>query len=229
MFLTTLILGISLISKALPAQEKEKAFSQAQKAFEVGFSYHEAGNLEKAREYYERAIAYDRTFVSAYINLGNIESQLLRYDIAENYYKIAISLNPHHADAYYNLGALYQLQEKYTLAIQNFEKTISLNNNYKQAYVNLATCYMRLYLKSYDRQLLKLARESLVTAGKIDRQYGHVYFNLGMLYELENQPGLALSHYRQALRYYDDSSPQQEKTRNRILYLEKKIAQEVAP
>lgn len=212
-----------LNAKEILFEKYTKDPANPQLNFEMGYYYHELGNLEKAREFYERTLALDRKFVSAYINLANIESQLLRYEIAENYYLIALALNPQNADIYYNLGSLYQLQGKLAQAVENFEKALFYNKNLKEAHLNIATCFLKLYTVNYDKNLLKLAKEHLMKAGRLDRTYAHVYFNLGMLAELENQPGIALHHYREALRYYKENSPQYEKTKTRILFLEKQM------
>ncbi len=201
----------------------EKNPDNAHAAFELGYRYQEQGINNKAKELYERTLALDPKFVAAYINLGNIESARLNYESAESYYLKAIDLNPTHPEAYFNLGALYQNQGKIPEALEQFQKTVALDRNHKAAHLNIATACLKLYTASYQREHLTTAREHLTIAGRLDRSYAHVYFNFGMLHELENQPGIALAYYREALRYYRPESAQYDKTRSRIEYLERAI------
>ena len=73
-----------------------------------------------------------------YSNLGNVLSQLGKFEEAEEKHKIASDLDPTDATLQNNLGALFDELGRYDEAKRHFQKAVALGPNYASAEYNLA-------------------------------------------------------------------------------------------
>jgi len=76
-------------------------------AMQAGVGYFNLFNLNKAEEYYLRAIAINPEVALPWNNLGNTYRELLRYEDAEDAYEKSIDIDPASATSYLNLIGLY--------------------------------------------------------------------------------------------------------------------------
>ena len=190
--------------------------------FKMGWYMQKMNFLFIAQDYYQQCVAVSPRYVSAFINLGNIDQRLKHFPKAERLYRRAIVLDKHSADAHYNLGTLYLKMKKYPKAIREFEITLALKPRNKAALLNLASIYLVLHRKKPQRRLLKLAKKRLIEAGQLDRRYAHVYFNLAKVFELEQNYGVAIHYYKEAIRFYRRDHRFKRKAADRIRYLRAK-------
>jgi len=105
--------------------------------------------------------------------LGNVYTDLDKFDEAINYHKQALDLEPDYADALVNLGIVYRLTEEYDLAEECYMKAKEITPNNAELYASLGS------LSVYQGNL-EQAVEYLERAIKLD-------------------PGLAITHSNYAM------------------------------
>ena len=67
-----------------------------------------SGNLEQGKDYFEKALAVDESYVQAYNNLGTIYREMGDLDRAIEYYQLALRYDEDYATAHHNLGVVYK-------------------------------------------------------------------------------------------------------------------------
>lgn len=93
----------------------------------VGIAYHQMGDLDTAKKYYERSIKADPQYPEAINNLGTILYAKKSYRRAVSTYKRAIKLSPDSASMYSNLGTAHFARRAYKEATVCYEKALSLD------------------------------------------------------------------------------------------------------
>jgi tetratricopeptide (TPR) repeat protein len=96
-------------------------------ANKTGIAYHQLGELDQARRYYERAIKLDKKYSEAVNNLGTIYYAKRNYRKAVGQYKKALKLAPNSASIHSNLGTAYFARKKYKDAAEAYERALSLD------------------------------------------------------------------------------------------------------
>ena len=121
-----------------------------------------AGNLEKAIDYYNRAIKSEPSYTGSYVNLGRL--YFLDYDNparGKEYIQIALNLDPDQILALSQLGSIQVVAGETEKAIKTFEYILKLNPRYVPAFGKLASVYAKrgelTIAKEYLLSLLKLA------------------------------------------------------------------------
>ncbi|HOW84575.1 MAG TPA: sulfatase-like hydrolase/transferase [Candidatus Aminicenantes bacterium] len=112
----------------------------------LGVAYWNKGDLDRAMEAYERALALDPRYAAVLSNLGTAQAALsmrtkdaalLRR--AMDSFKRALEADPRDASAYNGLGAAYRLLGDVEAAISCFEQALALEPGHMQALYNLGT------------------------------------------------------------------------------------------
>ncbi len=131
------IFDIQLIEiiKPKPAYEISPA---AEAYYNLGVSLHERGQLDKAIQLYQMAVAHEPNFAEAYLNLGIVFKEKGQPDEAIQCCKKAIEIRPDYAMAYYNLGNAYVLKGQFDEATKFYQKAIEINPDYAEAHWNIA-------------------------------------------------------------------------------------------
>ena len=93
----------------------------------VGIAYHQMGDLDTAKKYYDRSIKASPQYPEAVNNLGTIYYAKKSYRRAISSYKKAIKLSPDSASMYSNLGTAYFARRDYKEATECYEKALSLD------------------------------------------------------------------------------------------------------
>jgi tetratricopeptide (TPR) repeat protein len=93
----------------------------------VGIAYHQMGDLDTARKYYERSIKANPQYSEAINNLGTIYYAKKSYRRAVSTYKRALKIAPDSASMYSNLGTAYFARKDYKEATVCYEKALSLD------------------------------------------------------------------------------------------------------
>lgn len=93
----------------------------------TGIAYHQMGELETAKKFYERAVRADRNYPEAVNNLGTIYYAQKSYRRAITQYKRALKLSPESASMYSNLGTAWFARKKYAEAAECYDKALSLD------------------------------------------------------------------------------------------------------
>lgn len=105
--------------------------------FEEALLLDEHGDHQKARQYYEKAIAEDDCAADAYCNLGILESQANNYPKAIDFFTRCLKANPRHYEAHYNLANLYTELGNHALAKVHYAIAIELEPEFPNSYFNL--------------------------------------------------------------------------------------------
>ena len=108
----------------------------------MGESYKNIGNTEKALEYFCKAVEIDPACFGAFNNIGLIYITEYKFEEALEAFNKALAISPNDAGIYLNLGNLSYLTGKMDEAMENFNKAIELNPDYAGAYFNKASVYL---------------------------------------------------------------------------------------
>lgn len=105
-------------------------------------------SLEKARQYFEEAIAIDPDYAPAYVGVADSVLLLLKAPssygdlsftevsvVANEHLDRALALDPNLAEAYASRGLLHLQEKNHDLAIEQFDRSIQLNPNYAMAHL----------------------------------------------------------------------------------------------
>ncbi len=121
--------------------------------------------LEKAKEFFLKAIEKDPDRAETYTNLGTLLAKQKKYDKALWYFKKAAE-NPSYMKkdiAYYNIALIYKHMGNFKLYEENLKKAISYNAFLLPAYVSLGNLYLdqekyqdalSVYLTAKDKGLV---------------------------------------------------------------------------
>ncbi|MGL6280786.1 MAG: tetratricopeptide repeat protein, partial [Microcoleaceae cyanobacterium] len=140
--------------------QQPKIQPQTNQYFNKALEKQNAGEFLTAVNFYQRAIAYQPSYASAYSNLGNAFMGLQQSTVAIAHFQKAIKLKPDLIQAYINLGAAYQADKDYERAITTYQQAIELNPGFAITYNNLAClhliCNNIQAAKSYSEQAIAL-------------------------------------------------------------------------
>lgn len=128
--------------KTLP-KEKENWIRQAAVLNNLGKIYHDQDKLDKALEYYEKAMKLQRQYLpenhsslsADYSNIGTVYQKQNKLDLALNYFQRAlkIEMNSSESDKELialfnnNIGLVYNDQKKFSQALIYHEKCLQMN------------------------------------------------------------------------------------------------------
>jgi len=142
---------------------------------------YQALSEDKARGYYERAIAKHPGAASAYNGLAVLNDIRNRPDAALPHYLKAVELSPWNQHYLNNLAYQYLGKRDAGSAIPYYETLLTLNDQYLVAYYTLVIALRwvdRLDLAAYyDRRLLSLLSDPQIHASECNR--GHWFFHAG--------------------------------------------------
>ncbi|MEP6961380.1 MAG: tetratricopeptide repeat protein, partial [Acidobacteriota bacterium] len=96
-------------------------------ANKAGIAYHQLGDLNNAKKYYERAIKLDRNYPEAQNNLGTVLYAQKSYGNAIKQYEKALALSPAAPSIWTNLGTAYFARKKYEQALQAYQHALQLD------------------------------------------------------------------------------------------------------
>jgi tetratricopeptide (TPR) repeat protein/S1-C subfamily serine protease len=154
-----------------------------------GNIYRDLKEYPKAIADYNKAIAINSEYVSAYNDRGIIYSVLKEYAKAIADFDKAIAINPGYIHAYNNRGITYSKSKEYAKAIADFDKAITIDPNYVGAYNGRGSVYGAL--KEYAKAMADFDK-----AITIDPNYVGAYNGRGSVYG-------ALKEYAKAIADFD--------------------------
>jgi len=169
----------------------------------VGQIYFEKGWLERAAQYFEKALNLNPKYTDASLNLAVTYNELRRFEEAEKVFNRAAkiirseprSLDPfiqgklanEHGklgDAYYDLGL-------YDQALEEYRKGSALRPNF----VDLLT---KIGVTLREKGDLDRAMEAFTKAKTVNPNYLLAYVHLGITYYMKGQRDLALEEWKAA-------------------------------
>lgn len=90
----------------------------------LGMVAFEAGRVEEAREWYERAIRLSPGFTEGHKNLGVTYAAAGEWDQAIAAFERALAIDPGYAEARVNLGKVYERQGRWELALAAYDRIL---------------------------------------------------------------------------------------------------------
>lgn len=157
----------------------------------LGITYKDIGQLNKALENYNKAIALNPLFYKAYTNRGIVLEKMGQLDKALENYNKSIALNPSYYVAYTNRGIFFKKAEQYDKALEDYNKAIALNPFYYVAYNNRAIVFRKIM--QFDKAL-----ENYNKAIALNPFYFEAYFNRGIAFKNAGRFDKALEDFKKA-------------------------------
>ena len=111
---------------------------------ELGNTYHELGQLERAEQAYRRALALNPSIEGVYYNLGNLALGRGHVPSAIRLYRETLTRNPHFANAHNNLGQALEKSGDLTTAMRHYQQAVENDPDLGGAWFNLGTVSERL-------------------------------------------------------------------------------------
>ncbi|MCP3060087.1 tetratricopeptide repeat protein [Myxococcus sp. K38C18041901] len=220
--------------EAAPAAPKETSTMAEQ--FAAAIKSYEAGELDAARQGFEKVLVMSPQTLNAQFNLGVIAERQGRVDDARTAYEKVLLLDPAHTPSVVNLAGVYRAQERGDDAIALFEKALktpgrahdaSLLNGLSATYRHLGKldeseatarrvlernkdhpgAYKNLAYVAYAREKYRLAELLVGTARKHAEKDPSLYNLLGMVYLKLDERSRALSQFQKAVSLDDKYAP----------------------
>ncbi|HOW35709.1 MAG TPA: tetratricopeptide repeat protein [Candidatus Omnitrophota bacterium] len=166
----------------------------------LGFVYHEQGNLRAAEAEYNKAVALDSDYAHPLNNLANIYMAEGRIPEALAALEQALKIDPRYAAPYYNLGNIYRDKGDFKKAKEFYEKGMRINPDLAQFHAGLGF----VYLQKGD---VDLAESYFQQAISLNPDFGYAYYGLADLYLKTGKHHPALEMYLKAIKLKPDFAP----------------------
>ncbi len=118
------------------------SFEDEVKPFEKAMMLEEAGDIEEAMKYYDKALKIAQHTADAYCNMGILSTELGQTQQALNFFTLALADQPRHMEAHYNIANLYADLGNLSLARIHYEMAIQIDPSFASTYYNLALLFM---------------------------------------------------------------------------------------
>jgi tetratricopeptide (TPR) repeat protein len=93
----------------------------------VGIAYHQLGELDEAKRYYERSVKAKKDYSEALNNLGAVYYAKRSYRRATGWYNKALKIAPNSASIHSNLGTAWFARKKYDRAAKEYQIALQLD------------------------------------------------------------------------------------------------------
>lgn len=179
--------------KSKPPKEASKIFTGA------GEYFVENGDILKAAEYFDEAIALDSTnkdaqlgLSEAYTSLGDMALEKEDFKKAKGYYEAAIKNDDKNASAYAGLGQIYDESDDNEKAKANYEQALQIDPEFKQVYAPLGIIY-------YQEKKYSKSEEFINKALADEADNPETLYFLGLLRYLANNDPAALEAFQKSI------------------------------
>ena len=179
----------------------------------VGNYYSLKSEHEKAVVYFRRALALDRSFLSAWTLMGHEYVEMKNTHAAIESYRRAVDVNRKDYRAWYGLGQTYEILEMHLYSLFYFQRAAGLRPYDPKMWQAVGKCYDHIdrpiqSIKAYKRALVagtyyesgsSLGSQSTngeAPAGVLDPE---VLYQIALLYEKLDQPEEAASYMEMTL------------------------------
>lgn len=149
----------------------------------IGIIYLMKGDTKSAKNYFKKALSYNKNDTSIYRNLSKADKKM-----KETYLKRAISFNPNDKYIYFELGKYYKEKNDKENSIKYLKQAINFDKGFIEAYLELISIYIE---EKNNNEAIINCRKALNVAPNNPE----IYYYLGLLSE-------NLSKYNEALEYY---------------------------
>ncbi|NWG45436.1 MAG: tetratricopeptide repeat protein [Alphaproteobacteria bacterium] len=204
--------------KALKKHENGVAAMYALKATELapknGQTYHVLamaleglGQLSKALNMYERAVALDPGDADLYLNLGLVAWRLKMLEGAEKMFRLFITMRPQLHSGYNNLAMVLRDQGRFEESIEIMQAALYRLPGSAELWNTLGAVVM-------ERGQVEEAKTFYQEALRLNPRFARAYHNLGYTLHHIGPVEEALDAYERALRLTPEHSPDRVETRH---------------
>jgi len=169
-----------------------KSSQKARPYYNRAIAYQKAGNLNLALSDYNKAIAKDPNSAPAYANRGNLYQKIGKLELALSDCNKAIVIDPDLALAYNSRGVIYKSRGNLDLALSDYNQAIAKDSNLASAYANRGNLYQ---IKSD----INLALSDYNKAIAIDPDLSSAYNNRGNIYQEIGEIAKAIADFDKAI------------------------------
>ena len=158
----------------------------------LGSIYLDAGQVERAMPYFQRALESKPDFSEAHSNLGEALMRTGRVDEGLLELNKAVAIAPDSAESQYNLGNALMQVGQLDGAVDHFKAALNIKPDYVQADNNLGIVFLR------TRQLDE-ARDYFQRALETSPSYAEAHYNLGGVFEMQGDLDQAVMEFQKAI------------------------------
>jgi tetratricopeptide (TPR) repeat protein len=105
--------------------------------YNLGYAHHQRGDLEQARQAYERAVSLSPGYVRAQVNLGAVYRAQGALAPAERAFRQALAAEPGQVEALNNLGLIHAGRGQYAEAIGLYQQALGRAPEQAELWLNL--------------------------------------------------------------------------------------------
>lgn len=176
----------------------------------IGRLYEKRGNLNNAKEMYEKAITIQSNFSPSLISLGGISTQENNVDDAKKYYNAAILSSPNDYKPQFNLALIFYKEGRINTAVKNlslsYKKLKEKNIPYIKDEMRILKLwsYLTLQQKNYKQSLFTL--HEMIRLNPSD---DNSYYIIGQIFLADNRADDGINYIKKAIeinpnnaRYY---------------------------
>lgn len=178
--------------KPIQEQPKEPQFTPDYYN-DKGVEYFKKDNLQKAENFFKKAIELKPMYAKAYNNLANVEQKRGNLDQAIAYDLQAIQIDPTYPEAYYNMALIYKQKKDFTNEISYLDQTIQADPKFYQAYFTRG-------LAHYTAGNYEQAKYNFKETLKLKNDHYLASQNLGIIYANELNKDEAETYLKTAIR-----------------------------
>jgi len=191
-----------------------------------GVEYFEQDNLQKAENFFKKALELKPMYPKAYNNLANIEVKRGNFEQAILYNTQAIQIDPTYPQAYYNMALIYKKKNDFTNQMAYLDKAIEADSKFYEAYFARGTAYYNSgnyeqakynfkevlkykndhYIASQNLGIIyanelnaKEAENYLKTAIRLNKNNPEPYYYLASIYQMTGRVFDAIENYRKTI------------------------------
>ncbi|NVO18260.1 MAG: tetratricopeptide repeat protein [Bacteroidetes bacterium] len=150
------------------------------------------GKPQQALEILNKVIAHDPDYKQAYLKKAKLCLIMKDYENCAQAVQKVFQLDPHNADAYYLKGVALDENKEAAKALEAFQKAVLYDPRHYDALMQLG------YANSKSNP--KMAIDYFNNALKVIPTSNEALYNVGMLYQENDQPKKALDIYAQMLK-----------------------------
>jgi tetratricopeptide (TPR) repeat protein len=166
----------------------------------IGKIYHKQGNINRAVDYYQKALQIDSRRHQSLFNLGVACFDQADYARAESLFRQAIKQMPSNVEYRHNLALALERQDKIKESIDAYKAAIKIGSSKDDpALAQSFYCLARLYQKQGGDTDQAQAIELYKKAIEIDPKLVAAYNNLGVAYSEQGRYPEAIELYQKAL------------------------------
>ena len=162
--------------------------------FKQGNTYTAEGKLDRAIEFYQKALELNPNYQDSYLNLGIVLRRQGKLEEAIAQYEKAIEIQPSFADAYLSLGNIYCQLAEYPKVRDLWQKALELQPEIGGADVQFNLGNALVHLNEIERAI-----EQYHQALELDANCFKAYYNLANLFSNQGKIQEAIAAYKKTL------------------------------